>query len=265
MRRAIIGVVGVLAIAAFALASSDPWKAKPYQQWDKKDIQKILQDSPWSKVVTVDANWRGGGGGEPSALPEGSSAGGPGGGAPGGGGGRPGTGGGGAPGGGQPAGGGGMEGGGGGGVPQASFSVRWLSSRTMREAMARNAVLSGRMTESDAAKNLTQTSDAYELWIVGPQMTPFQSVEEASVKRDAYLMPKKSKQKIEASKVEFERSPDGKTVEAVIVYFPKKTATGQSTIGADEKGAEFSVAAGNTKIKTSFDFSKMDDAQGRDL
>ena len=65
--------------------------------------------------------------------------------------------------------------------------------------------------------------------------------------------------------MEFQRSPDGKTVQAVIIYFPKKTAAGQSTIGADEKGAEFSEAATNTTIKTSFDFSKMDDAQGRDL
>lgn len=135
----------------------------------------------------------------------------------------------------------------------------------MREAFARSAVLNGKLTESDAAKDLSQTPDTYQVMILGPQMNPFQSAEEASVKQNAFLIPKKTKDKIEASKVEFQRSPDGKTVQAVVIYFPKKTATGQSTIGADEKGAEFSVAASSTTIKTSFDFSKMRDAQGPDL
>jgi len=135
----------------------------------------------------------------------------------------------------------------------------------MREALVRNAVLSGKMTESDGAKELAQTPDAYELMVLGSQMHPFQSVEEASVKQNAFLTPKKSKEKIGASKVEFQRSADGKSVQTVIIYFPKKTATGQATIAADEKGAEFSVAASNTTIKASFDFSKMHDAQGPDL
>ena len=267
MRKALIGSIAVLAVAAFALASSDPWKGKPYQQWDQKDIQKVLQNSPWSKTVTVDAKWEGssGGGGygeapaAPSGLPQGSSAGGPG---AGGSGGHPGMGGGG---GGSSSAGGGMPSAEAGGTPQAAFAVRWLSSRTMREALVRNAILNGKMTESDAAKDLAQTPDTYEVMIVGPQMNPFQSVEEASVKQNAFLIPKKSKEKIQASKVEFQRSADGKTVQTVVIYFPKKAATGQSTIGADEKGAEFSVTASNATFKTTFDFSKMDDAQGRDL
>jgi len=269
MRKAIIGSIALLAIAAFALASSDPWKGKPYQQWDEKDIQKILQNSPWSKTVTVDAKWEGSSGAgaygtapaAPSRLPQGSSAGGSG---AAGGGGRPGMGGGGGGGGSAPSAGGGMPEAGG-AVPQAPFAVRWLSSRTMREALVRSAILSGKLTEADASKDLAQTPDTYQVMVIGPQMTPFQSVEEASVKQSAFLSTKKGKQKIEASKVEFQRSPDGKTVQTVIIYFPKRTATGESTIGADEKGAEFSVTASNTTIKTSFDFSKMDDAQGRDL
>ncbi len=121
------------------------------------------------------------------------------------------------------------------------------------------------MQQADAEKNLAQTPDAYQVMIMGPQMQPFQSVEEAALKQTAVLTTKKAKQKIEASKVEFERSPDGKTVQSVIVSFPKKTSTGEATIGPDEKGADFAVSVGKTTIKTSFDFSKMYDAQGRDL
>lgn len=265
MRKAIIGSLAVLAIAAFAWASNDPWKGKPYQQWDENDVKKVLQNSPWSKMVTVDANWKGAAAGAPSGLPQGSSANpGGGGGASGGGGGRPGMGGGG--GGAQsPSGGGGMAAEAGGGVVQAPFAIRWLSSRTMREAFMRSAVLGGRMQQADADKDLAQTPDVYQVMVAGPQMTPFQSLEEATVKQDTFLETKKGKQKIPASKVEFQRSPDGKTIQGVVVSFPKKTDNGQATIGPDEKGAEFSMTVGKTNIKTSFDFSKMYDAQGRDL
>src|SRR5579863_10298660 len=39
-------------------AGGDPWKSKPYQQWDSKDILKIVNDSPWAKLVRVDAPWK---------------------------------------------------------------------------------------------------------------------------------------------------------------------------------------------------------------
>jgi hypothetical protein len=270
MRKAIIGFVALLALVAFAWASSDPWKAKPYQQWDDKDVQKVLQNSPWSKVVSVDATWQGGASGsaaEPSATAPTSHTG------PIGGGSSSGTsrpGGVGSSGAGSaPSSGGGGIGGvapsGGGGDQQASFVVRWLSSRTIREALVRNAELSGRMNPQDAEKNLAQTPDVYQVSITGSQMTPFQSVQEAAIQEKTVLTTKRSKQKIEPSKVEFERSPDGNSISAVIISFPKKTASGEATIGADEKGVELSVSAGSTSIKTSFDLSKMYDAQGRDL
>jgi len=266
MRKAIIGTFAVLAVAAIAFAASDPWKSKPYQQWDEKDVQKVLSDSPWAKVVQVDATWQKGGGQAPSSgLPQGSSAGAP----SGGGGGRPGMGGGGAGGGGgAPGGGGGMGGGGGdmgSGPPQAQFTVRWASSRSIREALVRSAVLSGKIKEDEGEKQLAQPSDEYEVLISGSQMTPFQSAEEASIKDRSVLTTKKGKQKIVASKVEFERSPDGKTIYSILISFPKKSATGEATVGADEKGAEFSCSIPSVNIKTSFDFSKMYDSQGRDL
>lgn len=264
MRKAIIGSFAVLAIAALALAANDPWK-KPYQQWDQKDVQKVLSDSPWARTVQVDANWQKGGSESSSGLPQGSSAGGPPSGSSGGGG-RPGMGGGG--GGSAPSGGGGMGGGGDTGMsstPQAQFTVRWASSRSIREALVRNAVLSGKIKQDDADKQLAQAPDSYQVLLSGQQMTPFQNAEEASIKERSTLTTKKGKQKIEASKVEFERSPDGKTIYSILISFPKKTATGESTIGADEKGAEFVSSVPGVNIKTSFDFSKMYDSQGRDL
>jgi len=140
MRKTFLIVIGCFALAAAVWASNEPWKEKPYQQWDSKDLQKIFQDSPWAHVVRVDAPWAGGGGGDDSTVPSGSGA--PGGrsmgGTSAGGGGNAGT----------------DMGGGGGGA--ASFLVRWISSRTFREAMIRDRILRSQMTEAEAQTELAK-------------------------------------------------------------------------------------------------------------
>lgn len=257
MRKAIVGSLAVLAIAAFAWASSDPWKDKPFQQWDEKDVQKVLSSSPWSRMVQADTGFDDGAS-APTGLPQGSSAGS----GAGGGGGRGGMGGGGGS---SPSGGGGMGGQMGGGVTQITFAIRWASSRTVREALLRSAVLASTLKEDEAEKQLAQPAEDYQVLLSGSQMGAFQSAEEAGVKARTFLVTKKGKQRIEASKVEFQRTSDGKTLRSVLISFPKRTATGEGTISADEKGAEFSCTPGKVSIKASFDFSKMYDAQGRDL
>jgi hypothetical protein len=262
MRKAIIGSLAVLAIAAFAWASSDPWKDKPFQQWDEKDVQKVLSSSPWSRMVQADAGFDDSAS-APTGLPQGSSAGS----GAGGGGGRGGMGGGGgsSPSGGSGGGGGGMGGPMGGGVTQITFAIRWASSRTVREALLRSAVLAGSLKEDEAEKQLAQPSEDYQVLLSGSQMAAFQSAEEAGVKARTVLITKKGKLKIEPSKVEFQRTTDGKTLRSVLISFPKRSATGEGTISADEKGADFTCTPGKVSIKASFDFSKMYDAQGRDL
>jgi hypothetical protein len=45
----ILASLFLLVLGALAWASSDPWKAKPYQQWDANDIKRIFAESPWCK------------------------------------------------------------------------------------------------------------------------------------------------------------------------------------------------------------------------
>jgi hypothetical protein len=265
MRKAILVSLGALAAAMLAVAGGDAWKVKPYQQWDNNDVRKILSDSPWAKVVYVDNP--GGNLEAPSGLPEGSS-GGSAGVAPagGGGGGAPKGGGGGAP----------KGGGGGGGAPapgtsntgpvatQLALVVRWVSSRTIREAFLRSQVLSGHMTASDAETQLSQPADAYEVAITG-QMSLFEQADESTLQSRSFLTTKKTKQKIPPAKVEIERGPDGKSVQALAFFFPKRSANGESAISAEEKGVEFSCSFKHTNIKVVFDIQKMDDLKGRDL
>ncbi len=152
-RACLFSGAGALLAPGFARAA-DPWK-KDAAEWSDKDIQQIVTKSPWAKEVTVEfkgggqgGNWGGGGGGR------GRRGGGGGGamgdasvGGPGGGGGYGGGGGGGmGPGGGGGGYGGGGYGGGanprsmengpggGGGVPQMKTTVRWESSKAIRDA-----------------------------------------------------------------------------------------------------------------------------------
>ena len=38
--------------AVFAWAA-DFWRSKPFTEWSDRDVQKMLQDSPWSHTVTL--------------------------------------------------------------------------------------------------------------------------------------------------------------------------------------------------------------------
>lgn len=237
-----------LAIATWA--GGDPWKSKPYQQWDAKDILRIVSDSPWAKVIHVDAPWKNTAGGtdDAGAVPVAGV--------------RPNMGSMGA----QPSappdpGGSGRNS----QIPQAAFLVRWVSSRTIREAVLRSSVLSGKTKEEDAEKELAVPTDTYQVFVAGPDMKPFAVIEEGELKRGTFLQTKKTKQKISPSSVQIERTPDGLGVQAIVFVFPKRSQTGESTIAADEKSAEFNCVAGPVRIEATFDISKMDDTRGRDL
>jgi hypothetical protein len=246
-RSLAIGAVAMLCLAAAVLAGGDPWKTKPYKQWDAKDMQKILGDSPWSKVIVVSAPWKTSGGGDDDddagglkngtgtrdnsmsadAVSSGVAQ--------------------------------------GGGPPQAKYLLRWVSSRTVREALYHGAVVANQMKEDDADKQLAAPVDAYQILVLGPDMKPFRGADETELKKGAFLTSKKTKQKIAAIGVLMARSSDGKSVKSILFSFPKKTASGESTIAADEKSVDILIAIGTVKIPATFDISKMDDSQGRDL
>jgi hypothetical protein len=249
MRKIIFGSLALIILATLGWASGDPWKSKPFAQWDEKDLRKILSDSPWSKVVQVPAAWKTGGdssGAPDPNIPNATQEHSPDGGTMGQGMGAPKS-----PSAPQ--------------IPQATFSVRWISSRTIREALLRSAVLSGKLKEEDAEKQAAQSVDVYQVMIVGPDMKPFQGADEKTLLGNTYLITKKTKQKIAATGVEFQRGSDGKTVVAAAFSFPKKTEAGEPVIATDEKGAEFFCSIGGANIRATFEISKMDDAQGRDL
>src|ERR1700723_384347 len=61
------GSIAVL-LTAIVWAGDDPWKAQPYQQWDAKDVRKVLAPSPWARNAQVAAPWYGpGDAGDPAS------------------------------------------------------------------------------------------------------------------------------------------------------------------------------------------------------
>src|SRR5690349_15893776 len=51
----ILSLVMVVALAAIAM--SDPWKDKEYKSWTQDEVQRILFESPWVKMVEMEAPW----------------------------------------------------------------------------------------------------------------------------------------------------------------------------------------------------------------
>lgn len=48
-RRRAFAVLGILSLAVLAVQADDFWVKKDWTKWSKDDVNKMLQDSPWSK------------------------------------------------------------------------------------------------------------------------------------------------------------------------------------------------------------------------
>ena len=151
------------------------------------------------------------------------------------------------------------------GGQDTSFLVRWSSAQTVREAVARQAVLNGRSSEAQMQQYVNQEPNAYQVLVYGPDMTPFANQTEDTLKSTAYLEVKPSKEKVAASGVQVLKRDDGKTVDGVLFSFPKQAANGQPLVGADDKQARFDCKLKDVHIDTQFDLRKMTGKNGRDL
>jgi hypothetical protein len=251
VRKTGFALTAILAVAAIVWAGGEPWKTKPFAQWTDKDVQDVLQNSPWSKAnIQAQGAWH----------PEGTT---------------------------QASGSIGMAGSSsdtshisagaapdqqGGAQKNASaaaadavYTIYWWSSRTIRAASTRRAVLKGTMTQADADKAVATPPDDYMILIQGTNMVIFQQRGEQAFQSAANIQLKKNKQKLSPSKVVFLKGPDGTTVTSAIFYFPKKGSNGEPTISSDEKEIDFYLQIGGSKIFTNFDAKKMADNQGEDL
>jgi hypothetical protein len=162
----------VVPLSAVLLWAGDPWKEKRYTEWGEKDVEKVLQNSPWARVVrmprasvsgelpgsgtredpSAEANR---GGGDPSraarGVPSGRSSRGP------------------------------------------FYVVQWRSSLTVRQALVRQEQLRGEPDPEEVERFLARPPEYYVILLFGPNMKGFQKLSEETVREATRLESRVSK------------------------------------------------------------------------
>src|SRR5690348_5338521 len=224
--------------AALLHAADKPWKAKTYQQWDEKDLQAILSDSPWVRITPIQRTWLPVA--EKDVAPDPQIAGSvrsmP------------------APNTSQATARAGEE-----SLRELNVQVFWQSSRVRRAATAREAVLHGQQVDVD--QYVAQPQTEYQLVLRMADMTPFTQHDEKFFQDNAFLQTKKSKEKISPSHVVFEKNAKG-AIQDAIFFFPKTTSSGAPTISSDEKEVQFSCKIADQTARVGFRPQEMVDTQG---
>jgi hypothetical protein len=227
-------------------AGDKPWKTKPFQQWDQKELQTILTDSPWVRVTTIHRSWLPVS--EKDVPPEPQISGGV----------RQ-----------MPAGGGQVgQTGGGASTPvragegtwrELNVQIYWQSSRVMRAATAREAVLHGEKV--DVEKYASEPQSEYQIILRMEDMAPFVQHNEEFFKNSAFLQTKKGKDKIVPTHVVYERNAKG-LIQDAIFFFPKTTTSGTPTVSGDETDVQFSCKIADSTVRVGFKPREMADQSG---
>ena len=229
--------------ATLVWAGDKPWKSKPFQQWNEKELQTILTDSPWVRVTTIQRTWLPVS--EKEVAPDPQINGGvrqmP-------------------PAGGQ-AGGSAPIRAGEGSWRELNVFIFWQSSRVMRAATAREAVLHGEKV--DAEKYASEPQSEYQIILRMEDMTPFVQHNEEFFKSSASLQMKKGKSKISPSHVLYERNQKG-GIQDAIFFFAKTTPSGPA-ISGDETDVQFSCKIADSTVRADFKPRDMVDQSGSDL
>jgi hypothetical protein len=244
--------VAVMVCTSVLWADSEPWKSKPYEAWDAKDIQTIMTESPWVRKTSIRHSWSTVSQKEKNAALD-------------------------------PLIDGGVR-----ETPNASgatqtnpnatvrsseestqqlivdVNVYWDSSRVMRAASARQRVLHGEIKDSEVEPYAHAPQEEYQLVLSMGDMTPFMQSDEKFYQANSFLEMKRSKLKLSPSHVVYQKDSHG-ILKQVVFFFPKKTSGGQPTIGSDETDVEFNCKVADSKLRVDFKTSKMADQSGPDL
>jgi hypothetical protein len=238
LSKPLVLLLGALLGGTLLWAGDKAWKAKPYQEWSEKELQAILTDSPWVRVTPIQRSWLPGP--ERDIAPQERNSGGLKGQTPAA---SPGT---------APVG-AGQD------TQEMNVQVYWQSSRVMRAATARQAVLHGEKVDVD--KYASQPQDEYQIIVRMQDMTPFRQHDEKFFQGSAFLQMKKGKDKISPTHVVYENNSMG-SVQDAIFFFPKTNSSGAPTISADETEVQFSCKIGDTTVRVGFRPRDMVDQSG---
>lgn len=237
-------VSALLFVLALTVWAADFWTAKPFTEWNEKEVQKLLTDSPWTAKVGIS--------GGPAAFAGPSGAGGKGGGG-GRGGGRSGP-------QGDAAnsdpgvdGGGGGGGGdfGGGGVGGVTVTMLWQTALPIKQALAKRQFGAEAGTSPEAKTRLERQEQVYVLTLIGmPGFTlgAAQGDKKAAL-LDSTTLTAGSKPPLKATDVQVS---GGRGTGNVSFLFPRTT-----TFTIEDKEMEFSTKFDKTAVKKKFKLKDM--------
>jgi len=242
MRGASFLALAFASMVALA-GSSEPWKDKEYKAWTQDEVQKILYESPWVKMVEISASWLKGGIQYLTPLPTDCD-------------GRPDM---------------NRD-----RTPTAwqlgrnesivIYQVTWQSARTVRAAKLREMVLCGRGNAERGEEMLEEQPDDYTITVHSPDMTPFKGMDEDALIKATSLWPKKTSRKFSPESVNIARYGNRDGAPYMLTFkFPRKSDNGEPTIANDEREVEFASQIGKFTLKTKFQMQKMTVKSGPDL
>jgi hypothetical protein len=236
-------IIAAFFVFAFCLAAADFWQSKPASEWSEKELQKVLNNSPWAHQISVSIN-----GPTPPSVGRGGPSVSDDAGAPppisaGGGGGRGGRGGGGAP----PE----LAGGEGGGGSMPPVVIRWQSAMPVKQALVRMRFGPAAETSADAKQMLEREDPGYVIVLSGP-LRPFLRGNGEALKKaimDISSLSVKGKDPIKPMEVQM-----GGTARAIeiVLIFPKTTP-----LTLDDKEVEFSTKLADLPLKSKFRLKDM--------
>jgi hypothetical protein len=142
------------------------------------------------------------------------------------------------------------------------FTVSWGSSRAIRKAWARKALMQRQLSEQDADKIVAEAFDEFQIVVQSLDMTAFSERDEAYFKDKTSLQGRLSAEKVAPSGVRYKRDPKG-AVQAVLFSFPKRTPSGEPVIGAREESVGLAIAFEEQTLRVSFDPRRMLDQDGK--
>jgi hypothetical protein len=227
----VVFVVATL-VASDAVAADGPWNQKPRSDWDRADVHRILFDSPWvrrfrrtRRALESEVPDQGPSGMELRGYHAKESE--------------------------------------DDGAQTAEFYVRWVSSRTLRAALARGLDLRKPSPANPAQADSPKLLDEFEVAVAGPDMSGFDRTRERELRSRCYLWVD-SKRRIAPSRVEFARSGTGQ-VRGLLFRFPRKTADGEPLISTHDTKVWFIESGGEVAIRVTFEVQAMADRSGPDL
>jgi hypothetical protein len=234
-RKAILAAsaFGLLAVCVWA---TDPWKNPDYEKWLAKDVDKILNNSPWAKQITVpyspylngdspetDQQIKIGSGRDPSGVAARQIY-----------------------------------------QPNGTYTLRWNSALTLRRALYREAVLKGLGTDYASQRYLINDEENMDLVMIPTGQTFLPPTEPIALRRETYLELKPSGQKIYTVIAETRSWVDARDTRGYFFAFPQRQKDGTPTIGKDVTEIDFFTQVGVRIFQAKFRPSEMMLGDGAD-